>query len=165
MLHLALRSPGCQSRLRRQARRGQGRTQCWVLLRVRFRQPGQGCRGLGLRVFPACATAEGRVRSETQEPCTSCGQTPLHGMTTLPEDGCGQQGVPPTILQGHLSLQSTACRSRHCGGRQASIGELGWAKRLMGFQRWGLHTHHMTSRQSEGFLYPEEHLRMPTLSQ
>ena len=37
---LALRPQGFQGRFCRQARLGQGRTKRWVLLRVRFRQPG-----------------------------------------------------------------------------------------------------------------------------
>src|SRR5215813_1218448 len=132
---IPLRSQGCQRRLRRQARIGQGRTKRWVLLRVRFRQLPQGGRGLGLRVFPAFATAEGRLRPETSEPCTSFGKPHLNSMTPPTEDGFGQQGVTPTIFQGHLSLKGTSCWSRHFGGRQAEIGDLGRTKRLLGFSR------------------------------
>jgi hypothetical protein len=132
---LALRPQGFQGRLCRQSRLGPGGAKRWVLVRVRFRQPGQGCRCLGLRVCPTCATAEGRVRPETHHPCASFAQTHRNGRTAPSEDGFGQEGVGPTICHGPLSLKGTSCRSRHFGGRQTQIGDLRRTKRLMSFQR------------------------------
>ena len=86
----SLAPQGFQGRFCRQARIGQGRAKRWVLLRVRFRQPGQGFRCLGMRVFPAFATAEGRLRPETHHPCASFAKTHLNGMTAPSEDGFGQ---------------------------------------------------------------------------
>jgi hypothetical protein len=87
---IPLGSQGFQSRFRRQSRIGQGGSKRWVLLRVRFRQPLQGFRCLGMRVFPAFATAEGRLPTETHDPCASFGKTHLNGVTAPPEDSVGQ---------------------------------------------------------------------------
>jgi hypothetical protein len=115
-------SPGCQSRWRRQARRGQGGATRWGWWRVRVGQPPQGCRGLGRRVCPGCATAAGRWRPETPEPRASLGKAHRHGRTAPPEESGGSQRGAPTIWQGHLRLHGTPWRPRHCGGRQASSG-------------------------------------------
>jgi hypothetical protein len=121
---IPLGSQGFQSRWRRQARRGQGGAKRWGWWRVRVGQPPQGFRCLWRRVFPGCATAAGRLCPETPDPRASLGKAHLHGMTAPPEDSFGSQRVAPTILQGHLSLQGTPWRPRHCGGRQAYIGDL-----------------------------------------
>src|SRR5262249_14448814 len=88
-LTIPLGSQSFASRLRCQARLGQGSAKCWGLLPVRFRQPPQGCRGLWMPVVPAFATAAGRLRPETPEPCASFGKTPLHSRTPPTKDGFG----------------------------------------------------------------------------
>ena len=135
---------------------GQGRAQRWGLLRVRFSHLAPGVRGLGLRVFPRLATAEGRWRPETPDPRTSLRTPSCNGPTAPPDAGCGQQRIAPTLLQGPCSLKSTPWRARHFGGCQAHISNLRRTKRRMSIPYRVVQAHPTTSRTSEGFLYPEE---------
>jgi hypothetical protein len=86
---------GGASRWRWQACRGQGGTQGGGWWSVRFGQRPQGCGGLGMQVFPACAPAAGRWRPEPQAPWPPFGQPHGNSMLPPPKEGCGQQGGPP----------------------------------------------------------------------
>jgi hypothetical protein len=83
---------------------------------MRFGQPTQGVSGLGMLVFPAVATAEGRLCTETYDPCASFGEPYFNGMTAPPEKSFGQQGVSPTIFQRHLGFKGSPFRPAHLGG-------------------------------------------------
>src|SRR5919199_4469235 len=107
-----------------------------------------------MRVFPAFAPTEGRLRPETDDPRTSLGKTDLNSPTAPPKDGFGQQRMAPTILQGHLSLKGPPLRASHFRGGQAQISNLRRAKRWMRFPWRVLHTHNMPFRKSESFSYP-----------
>jgi hypothetical protein len=135
LLAIALGAQGFPRRVGCQPRIGEGGTKCGVLLRMRFRQPVEGCCCLGMRVFPAFATAEGRLRTETYNPWAPFGKPHLNGPTAPTEDDCGHQRVAPTIFQGHLSLQGTPFRSSHLRCCQTYIGDLRRTQRLMGIQR------------------------------
>jgi hypothetical protein len=86
---------GGASRWRWQACRGQGGTQGGGWWSVRFGQRPQGCGGLGMQVFPACAPAAGRWRPEPQAPWPPFGQPHGNSMPPPPKEGCGQQGGAP----------------------------------------------------------------------
>jgi hypothetical protein len=74
---------------------------------------------IAYELFPAFASTESRLSAQTHEHRASLCQAKRHGLTSPTEEGCGQQGGAPTVLQRHLGLKGAPLGAGHLGGRQA----------------------------------------------
>jgi len=122
-------------------------------------------RGLRMLLFPAFAATESRLRASTDEPASSLGEAKRHGLAPPPKHCFRHQGVPRTIFQRHLGLESSSCGAGHLGCREAEIGDLRRTERQPVLQHGVWHTHERTSRIESEFTFLEDHLSTPTLAQ
>jgi hypothetical protein len=91
--------------------------------------------GLRMLLFPAFATTASGLRSSTDEPASSCGQTKRHGLAPPTKNGFRHQGVTLTIFQRHLGLESSPFGAGHLGCCEAEIGDLRRTERRSAFKR------------------------------
>src|SRR6266478_4809446 len=84
-----------------------------VLLRMGVGELMKRFSRLRMQVFPAFAPTEGRLSTETKDPCSSLRQAKRHGLASPTKDGFGQEGVAPTIFQRHLGLKGSPFRPVH----------------------------------------------------
>src|SRR5207253_8112097 len=98
---LPLRSERLQGRLGRQPRVGEARAKRRVLLRMGIGKLTKRCSRLRGLVFPAFASTEGRLRTKTNEPCSSLRQAKRYGLASPPKQGLGPQRAARPISHSH----------------------------------------------------------------
>src|SRR5260370_7185167 len=111
---------------------------------MRIRKVTKRLSGLRMLLFPAFATTESGLRSSTDDPASSLGQAKRHGLAPPTKHHFRHQGVPLTIFQRHLGLESSSCGAGHLGCREAGIGDSSGTHPRPSFQRLVLHVHHRT---------------------
>src|SRR5882724_8920614 len=91
VLAIALLSERVQCRLSRQPRGGYARAKRRVVLRMGVGELMKRFSRLRMQVFPAFAPTEGRLSTETNDPCSSLRQAKRHGLASPTKDGFGQE--------------------------------------------------------------------------